>query len=39
MADIEYSVVNRVARIRLNRLHVKNSFTLEMIDQWAQFLS
>lgn len=38
MADIEYSVVDQVAWIRLNRPKVKNSFTLEMIDQWAQFL-
>jgi enoyl-CoA hydratase/carnithine racemase len=38
MADIEYSVANRVAWIRLSRPRVKNAFTLEMIDQWAQFL-
>lgn len=38
MADIEYSVTRGVAWIRLNRPHVKNSFTLEMIDDWARFL-
>src|SRR5664280_1558588 len=39
LSDIEYAVVNRVARIRLNRPRVKNSFTLEMIDAWASFLA
>lgn len=38
MADIEYSVVNHVGWIRLNRPELKNSFTLAMIDQWAEFL-
>jgi enoyl-CoA hydratase/carnithine racemase len=38
MADIEYSVRNRVGWIRLNRPEQKNSFTLEMIDQWKAFL-
>jgi enoyl-CoA hydratase/carnithine racemase len=38
MPDISYSVTRGVVWIRLNRAHVKNSFTLEMIDSWAGFL-
>jgi enoyl-CoA hydratase/carnithine racemase len=38
MADIDYSVRGRVAWIRLNRPEQKNSFTLDMIDQWKSFL-
>jgi enoyl-CoA hydratase/carnithine racemase len=38
MDDIQYSVVNRVAWIRLNRPAQKNAFTLEMIDAWKGFL-
>jgi enoyl-CoA hydratase/carnithine racemase len=35
MSDLEYKVTNRVAWIRLNRPETKNSFTLEMIDEWV----
>ena len=38
MTDIHYEIRNRVAWIRLNRPAQKNSFTLEMIDQWRGFL-
>jgi enoyl-CoA hydratase/carnithine racemase len=38
MADLEYSVVDHVATILLNRPHRKNAFTLEMIDAWADAL-
>ena len=38
MADLIFEVRNGVARIRLNRPEHKNAFTLEMIDQWAQYL-
>jgi hypothetical protein len=38
MAEIEYSLVDQVAWIRHNRPKVKNSFTLVMVYQWAQFL-
>lgn len=35
MADLEYEVSNGVGTIRLNRPAKKNSFTMEMIDDWA----
>ena len=35
MADLLYTVDNAVATIQLNRPAHKNSFTLEMIDEWA----
>lgn len=38
MADIEYTVADHIATIRLNRPHRKNAFTLEMIDTWADAL-
>ncbi|GAA4730064.1 enoyl-CoA hydratase-related protein [Nocardioides endophyticus] len=38
MADLEYAVANHIATIRLNRPEKKNSFTLEMVDQWAEAL-
>ncbi|TAM86248.1 enoyl-CoA hydratase [bacterium] len=38
MADIEYSVKDRIATIRLNRPAKKNAFTLDMIDRWSEFL-
>jgi enoyl-CoA hydratase/carnithine racemase len=38
MADLEYTVSDHIAVIRLNRPHRKNAFTLEMIDQWAAAL-
>jgi enoyl-CoA hydratase/carnithine racemase len=38
MDDLLYSVRDGVGTIRLNRPQVKNSFTLEMIDEWAALL-
>jgi len=38
MTDLNYHVHNRVATIQLNRPKHKNSFTLEMIDEWASHL-
>jgi len=38
MADLLYRVLNGVATIQLNRPRHKNSFTLEMIDEWAERL-
>ncbi|MEE2058143.1 enoyl-CoA hydratase/isomerase family protein [Rhodococcus artemisiae] len=38
MTDIEYTVADHIATIRLNRPHRKNAFTLEMIDTWAHAL-
>lgn len=38
MADLEYSVADAVATIRLNRPERKNSFTLDMVAQWASHL-
>lgn len=38
MADLEYSVRDHIATIRLNRPEQKNAFTLEMIDDWAEAL-
>jgi enoyl-CoA hydratase/carnithine racemase len=38
MSDLEYKIDSGVAWIRLNRPESKNSFTLEMIDEWAQRL-
>jgi enoyl-CoA hydratase/carnithine racemase len=38
MADLEYSVVEGIGTIRLNRPHRKNAFTMEMIDEWAEVL-
>lgn len=36
--DLTYTVSNHVATITLNRADRKNSFTLEMIDAWANAL-
>ena len=38
MSDLQYTVADNVARIRLNRPKRKNSFTLAMIDAWANAL-
>ena len=38
MADFEYTVSGYVATIRINRPEKKNSFTLDMVDQWAEAL-
>lgn len=38
MSDIEYAVDGAVATIRLNRPEVKNAFTVEMADAWADHL-
>ncbi len=38
MTDLLYRVENGVATIQLNRAAHKNSFTLEMIDEWADCL-
>lgn len=38
MVDLLYRVHQRVATLQLNRPQHKNSFTLEMIDEWAQRL-
>lgn len=38
MADIEYSIKNRVGTIRLNRPKRKNAFTAEMVDEWSRVL-
>jgi enoyl-CoA hydratase/carnithine racemase len=38
MADLEYSVQDKVGTIRLNRPDAKNAFTMEMIDQWSEIL-
>ncbi|MEV6108356.1 enoyl-CoA hydratase-related protein [Streptomyces sp. NPDC051940] len=38
MADLEYTVRDRIATITLNRPHRKNAFTLDMCDAWAQAL-
>ncbi len=38
MADIERTIEDGVATITLNRQHAANAFTLDMIDQWAQWL-
>jgi enoyl-CoA hydratase/carnithine racemase len=35
MADLEYTVKDRIGTILLNRPGVKNAFTLGMIDEWA----
>lgn len=35
MSELLYSVCDRVATLQLNRAAQKNSFTLEMIDEWA----
>jgi enoyl-CoA hydratase/carnithine racemase len=35
MADLEYSVAESIATIRLNRPQRKNAFTLAMVDEWA----
>jgi len=39
MADIEFSVEERVGTILLNRPHRKNAFTFDMLKQWAHFLT
>jgi enoyl-CoA hydratase/carnithine racemase len=38
MADLEYSVEQRVGTILLNRPDVKNAFTMPMVDRWAEIL-
>jgi enoyl-CoA hydratase/carnithine racemase len=38
VTDIEYSVVEHVALILLNRPERKNAFTLDMLDVWADAL-
>ena len=38
MADLEFSIEDGVATIRLNRPRRKNAFTMEMIDAWAGHL-
>lgn len=38
MADIERTIEDGVATITLNRPHAANAFTLDMIDQWAEWL-
>lgn len=38
MADVEYTVSDGVGTILLNRPHLKNAFTMEMIDLWADAL-
>lgn len=39
MPDLEYSVLDGVGTILLNRPAKSNAFTLEMIDQWAEILA
>lgn len=38
MTDLNYTITRGVATLQLNRAQHKNSFTLEMIDAWAQHL-
>jgi enoyl-CoA hydratase/carnithine racemase len=38
LADLEYTIENRVGTILLNRPDRKNAFTVEMIDRWAEIL-
>jgi enoyl-CoA hydratase/carnithine racemase len=38
MADLEYTVKDRIGTILLNRPGMKNAFTLGMIDEWAEAL-
>ncbi|MFJ8996219.1 enoyl-CoA hydratase/isomerase family protein [Streptomyces sp. NPDC102279] len=38
MADLEYTVDQGVATIRLNRPKQKNAFTMAMIDDWVRLL-
>jgi enoyl-CoA hydratase/carnithine racemase len=38
MSDLEYTIADHIATIRLNRPRRKNAFTLEMIDRWAESL-
>jgi len=38
VADIEYNVADGIGTILLNRPRLKNAFTLEMIDDWADAL-
>lgn len=38
MADLEYSVNDRIATILLNRPHRKNAFTLDVCHAWADAL-
>lgn len=38
MTDLEYTVADHVATIRLNRPTRKNSFTFDMVDEWARAL-
>jgi enoyl-CoA hydratase/carnithine racemase len=38
VADLEYTVEDGIGKILLNRPGMKNAFTLEMIDQWAEAL-
>jgi enoyl-CoA hydratase/carnithine racemase len=38
VADLDYSVTDRIGTILLNRPARKNAFTLEMVDRWADLL-
>jgi enoyl-CoA hydratase/carnithine racemase len=38
VADLEYDVADGVGTITLNRPALKNAFTFEMIDHWAEAL-
>ncbi|NKY32803.1 enoyl-CoA hydratase [Nocardia speluncae] len=38
MADLEYSIADGIGTILLNRPDVKNAFTFEMVDRWAEAL-
>ncbi|WGX96948.1 enoyl-CoA hydratase/isomerase family protein [Nocardioides sp. L-11A] len=38
MTDLEYSVADGIGTILLNRPHLKNAFTLEMVDEWSDAL-
>jgi enoyl-CoA hydratase/carnithine racemase len=38
MADLEYTVREGIGTILLNRPKVKNAFTFDMIDEWAEAL-
>ncbi|GAA2811080.1 enoyl-CoA hydratase/isomerase family protein [Kribbella solani] len=38
MADLEYTVRDGIGTILLNRPQVKNAFTLDMIESWAEAL-
>jgi enoyl-CoA hydratase/carnithine racemase len=38
VSDIEYTVAEKVATIRLNRPERRNAFTLAMVDEWAELV-